>query len=69
MHLWVKKLKIVIFSNAPRQNSPQVLIINPPSQQEITYFPQEAFFLKIYSHNRKWWGEEEEMKLCGPYCP
>lgn len=41
----------------------------PPNQREITYFPQEAFFLKIYSHNRKWWGRRKRWNYAVPIAP
>ena len=57
MHLWVKKLNLLNFTHAPKQNSPPGFYLYPPGRPELP-LPPEQHFLKIFFPEQKEGGED-----------
>ena len=57
INFWVKKLNLFIFTHAPKQNFPQVLIITPQSENNCPSPPNSVFW-RYFFLRRKWEGED-----------
>ena len=61
VHLWIKKLNLLIFTHSPKQNSPPGFCPYPPGRRELPIPPKQPF-LKIFFPEQKEGTEDYEVE-------